>query len=321
MKKLIIILGLILSFNMSGICVFAQSQNAVTLGKIENSLYGFQYNNEDETSRLNRIEKTVYGVSTNKNNAQKLSALKKDLSADLFGQEIAPKEDTFAEESDSIKDDNSIAQNTSSTGPGVDYPAINELEKEVFKKEFKTQDLDTRLSNLEQKALGKTYKTEDFSTRVDRLRAELKPRSLMDNAIAQSSNDFYDDEPIELDKNYNLDKYSSPTQFDYDDYNSRNRPQYYNTSPKRVNLSAVEKSMFKQTYPNDDMNNRLSRLESTMFGTTFNSDSQQDRLNRISSAYKATKSAGKYDSNKFSQNAMTAVQIGTLILMVLACIL
>ena len=69
------------------------------------------------------------------------------------------------------------------------------------------------------------------------------------------------------------------------------------------------------------MDNRLSRLENTMFGTTFASDSESDRVRRISSAYKATKSASKYDSNKFSQNMATAMQLGTLILMILACVL
>ena len=91
MKKLFIVLSLIISLNITGSCTLAQSQYAATLGKIENSLYGFQYNNEDETSRLNRIEKTVYGINSNKSNAQKISALKNDLAADLFGQEIAPK--------------------------------------------------------------------------------------------------------------------------------------------------------------------------------------------------------------------------------------
>ena len=69
------------------------------------------------------------------------------------------------------------------------------------------------------------------------------------------------------------------------------------------------------------MDNRLSRLESTMFGPTFNSDTQEDRLNRISSAYKAQKTASRYDSNKFSQNMATAMQIGTILLMILACVL
>ena len=44
----------------------------------------------------------------------------------------------------------------------IDYPVINELEKEVFKKEFKEQNIKTRLSNLEKKTLGKTYENDDY---------------------------------------------------------------------------------------------------------------------------------------------------------------
>ena len=137
----------------------------------------------------------------------------------------------------------------------------------------------------------------------------------MDNSIAQSSNDYFDEDAIPLDKNYRLDRYEAPD-FDYDAYNARNSRQ-----PQRVNLASVEKSIFKRSFAQEPMDNRLSRLESTMFGTTFNSNSEQERIDRISSAYKAQKTASKYDSNKFSQNMATAVQIGTLILMVLACIL
>ena len=77
----------------------------------------------------------------------------------------------------------------------------------------------------------------------------------------------------------------------------------------------------KQNYNADTMDNRLARVEQYMFGTVFDSDDQQTRLDRISSAYNAQKSSGKYDSNKFAQNMTTGVQIGMLILMVLACIL
>lgn len=77
----------------------------------------------------------------------------------------------------------------------------------------------------------------------------------------------------------------------------------------------------KQNYSNDTMENRLARVESYMFGTVFSSDDTQTRIDRISSAYNAQKSSGKYDSNKFAQNMTTGVQIGMLILMVLACIL
>lgn len=310
MKKVIVIISVLLSIN----CGIAASQYSTVLDKLENSLYGFTYTTSDDASRLSRIEESVYGQSKpNKPINERIASLNKDMSAEQIGQEITPKEDTFAEDQDSYKD--VIAkEKTPPAGANVDYPSINELERQVFKKEFKNQDLNSRLANLEKKSLGQTYDSEPFATRVERLQAKLKPNSFMDNSIAQSSNDFYDDGAIPLDKNYKLDEYQPP-EFDYDSYNSRN------SKPAKTNLASVEKSIFKKSYNSDSTENRLSRLESTMFGTTFNSDTQEVRLNRISSAYKAAKSASRYDSNKFSQNMATAMQIGTILLMILACVL
>lgn len=303
MKKAFIIFCILLTVNTG-----YAGQYTATLDKIENEIFGFQYGNESDETRLSRIEESVYGQAVGGTTQDRIAKLTKDLSANEIGKEIAPKEDTFMDETGDYADEQPVAQ-----GPNVDYPAVNELEMQVFNKEFKNQDISVRLSKLEQQTFGKTY-NDDLSTRVDRLKAEIKPSSLMDNEIAQSSNGFYDDEVVELDKNYHLDRYEPPS-FDYDAYNARH------SSPKRTNLASIEKSMFKQAYNNDDMNNRLSRIESGMFGTTFENDAQQDRINRIASAYSAQKTAGTYDSNKFSQNMATAMQIGTLILMVLACVL
>lgn len=310
MKKIIVIISVLLSIN----CAIAASQYSAVLDKLENSLYGFTYTTSDDASRLSRIEESVYGQSRpNKSINERIASLNKDMSAEQIGNEITPKEDTFAEEQDSYKD--TIAQEKMPpAGANVDYPSINELERKVFNQEFKNQDLNSRLANLEKKSLGQTYDNDPFSSRVERLQAKLKPESFMDNNIAQSSNDYYDGNSIPLDKNYSLDEYQPP-EFDYDAYNSRNR------KPEKVNIASVEKSIFKKSFNGDNMDNRLSRLESTMFGTTFNSDTQEDRLNRISSAYKAQKTASRYDSNKFSQNMATAMQIGTILLMILACVL
>ncbi len=299
MKKFIFILGILLSIS----CAMAGS----ILDNIENSLYGFTYTTSSDTERLARIEQSVYGHEKNGNVQERLNALKNDMAADLIGQEITPKEDTFAEEEDKI-----VQEKLPPAGANVDYPSINELEKHVFKKEFKTKDLNSRLASLEKQSLGKTFENDPFATRVDRLQAKIKPKSFMNNNIAQSSNDYYDDDVIPLDKNYKLDEYRAPD-FDYESYNARKN------SP--ANLASVEKSIFKRSFNNEDTQNRISRLESTMFGTTFENDDAQTRINRISSAYKATKSAGRYDSNKFSQNMATAMQIGTMILMILACVL
>ncbi len=308
MKKIFFILVLILLAN----CSIAETKYSSVLDKIENSIYGFTYTTADDESRLTRIEESVYGQSKGgKSVAERVSALQKDMSADLIGQEIAPKEDTFADEDD-YSTEESIAQAPS--GSNVDYPSINELEQKVFNKAYKEKDLNSRLAELEKKTLGKTFENDAFSSRVDRLQAEIKPKSFMDNNIAQSSNDYYDDTIVPLDKNYKLDGYKPP-EFDYDSYNSQPK------SPQKVNIASVEKSLYKKVFNNDSIENRISRLESTMFGTTFAQDTQQERINRISGAYKAQKTASKYDSNKFSQNMATAMQIGTILLMILACVL
>ena len=307
MKKIIVISAIILCFNITGV----NAQNT-TLDKIENTLYGFQYESQSDTERLARIEESVYGQVNSGSNAQRIAKLEKDLAANLMGQEIDPVEDTFAEHDET---EEMIAK-----GANINYPAVNELEQHVFKQEFRDKDLKERLAALEQKTFGKTY-SDDFSTRVDRLKAEIKPRSLMDNAIAQSSNDYYDEEVVHLDENYRLSEYNPPSQFSYEDYNSRNHTFPFANKSRTMNLSAMENSVLSRSFPNDSTETRLSRLESQMFGTIFSDDEQDERIKRLSSAYKAQKTATRYDSNRFSQNMATAMQIGTILLMVLACIL
>ena len=90
---------------------------------------------------------------------------------------------------------------------------------------------------------------------------------------------------------------------------------------RKANLTTVENNVLRRTFQNDKMDSRLSRLENRMFGTEFTDDDEQTRINRITSAYKAQKNSSKYDSNKFARNMTTAMQIGTILLMMLACIL
>lgn len=325
MKKFIIFLSLILCTQAA-----IAGPNSTILDKIENSIFGFTYSNESETTRLNRIEENVYGKSSTGQTQTRVAKLKKDLAADLMGQEIEPKEDTFKQEEDSWVFAKEPVESTK-----MDYPAINELEQQVFKKEFKDQNIKIRLTNLEKKTFGKSYENEDLSTRVDRLKAEIKPKNFMSNKIAQQENNFYDGDIGRLDENYHLNQYGNNT-FDYDSINRQSGmsypdyaeyDDYYGNSSnvfkpsKPLNISTIEKTLYKTKFENEPMQARLSRIESSVFGTVFANDSESERISRISSAINAQKSAKRYDSNKFGQNMATAFQIGTLILMVLACIL
>lgn len=179
---------------------------------------------------------------------------------------------------------------------------------------------------MEKKTFNKTY-SDDLNSRVERLKAQIAPASLIDNRIADASDAFYDDDyVVPKGGTFHMNRYESPDRFDYDAFNARSNSMFedydYSSRPaKKASLSTVEKKLMKQNYSNDTMENRLARVESYMFGTVFSSDDTQTRIDRISSAYNAQKSSGKYDSNKFAQNMTTGVQIGMLILMVLACIL
>lgn len=324
MKKFIIFIAMLLTCQN----VFA-SPAQTTIDKIENSLYGFTYSKDTEANRLNRIETTVYGKSSTGQIQTRVAKLKKDLSADLMGQEIEPKEDTFATEEDSWVTAKEPAESSK-----IDYPVINELEKQVFKKEFKEQNIKNRLSKLEEKTFGKTYDTEDLSSRVDRLKAEVRPQTFMNNKMAKQDNLFYEEPLDKMDQNYHLDPYGPPD-FNYDAYNNSNNnfefPQeddYFSSSTpnvfkpaKNMSLSSIEKTLYKTKFENESTPARLARIESSVFGTSFANDSESERISRISSAINAQKTAKRYDSNRFGQNMATAVQIGTIILMVLACIL
>ena len=283
MKKLI----LILTIAMTVQCAYPAN---TTLDNIENSLFGFTYSNESDSKRLERLEQKVYGKASAGQISTRIAKLKKDTSADLMGQEITPKEDTFMEEDDFI-----VYEKEPEEAATMDYPVINELEKQVFKKEL-----------------------------------QLKPQSFASNGMMQQDNDFYTDIPQKMAQNYHLDQYGTP--FGYDNlYNQTNNYDYDDDlpessvfsqhQPKPLNISAIEKKLYKKKYDTEPMNERLTRIETSVFGTSFPNDSDSERIARLSSAIQAQKTAKRYDSNKLNQNLATAFQIGTLILMVLACIL
>ena len=327
MKKFlaISIFFLVCSF-CSEICPNIITSNALAannnqiLEKMENSIFGYAFPNESDSARLNRLEQSVYGKTSSAQTQSRINKLKKDLNADLIGQEITPKEDTFREDDDFI-----VYEKEPPEAAKMDYPAIDLLEKTTFNKEFKDKNIKDRLAALEVKTFGKTYPNDDLSTRTERLKAKIQPKNFADNMIAKQENNFYNGDIGKLDQNYHLNSYGD-SEFDYDYYN--NRTNSYHTpkqtrqnSTKPLNISSIEKTLYKSKFENEPMATRLSRIESSVFGTTFANDSESERLARISSAINAQKSARRYDSNRFSQNMATAFQIGTLILMVLACIL
>lgn len=328
MKLNRILITLILIFIL-GLKTNAQSQYSGLITKMEKSLFGMDYGTQSDDTRIKRIEETVYGAPSSKPLQERVDKLSKDLSADLIGQEIKAKKDTFAEDEDSIKEE-PIAKADSN----INYPSVDILEKEVFNKTFKGNDINQRLSNMEQQVFKKTF-NDDLNTRVDRLKKTVMPERL---AYGNQGEDEYDpssdNQDTYLDEQPHYKNGINPNAFGYNvaptgfgaqvpSLNSKNNFEnnFQDGSDISIPLAQLEKVVLKRSYPDDVPSNRLSRLEIKIFNSTFTDDDEQTRLDRVTSAYRAKKTAKKYDSNKFAQHTATAMQIGAILLMILAAIL
>ncbi len=295
----------------------AQSQFSDTLTRMEKSLFGFDYAAQNDAARLKRIEEIVYGSASSKSIQQRVNKLSKDLSADLIGQEIEPKKDTFTED-----ENNNNKESIPKADSSVNYPIVNSMEKNVFNKEFKTMEINQRLAKLEQKVLKKTY-SDDLNSRVRRLKLAIMPETLAQIQPEENNENIYipDDITKKFPKNYGglLGNYGPQVP----DFNTNDSilENYYGDSDISIPLANLEKKILRKSHPDDVLANRLIRLELKVFNSTFTGDDEQTRLDRIASAYQAKKSSKKYDSNKFAKHTATAMQVGAILLMILAAIL
>ncbi len=266
--------------------------NESTISKIENEIYGFDYSNDSSQNRVARLEKTIYGKASSGDINKRIMKLSGDVSADVIGLEIPPTEDTFREEEE-------LAQADSS----VNYPVVDEIEQKIFNQTYKNRDFHSRIVAIERKLFGKIYDVDDYSTRMDRIKAKVMPQTLADNR------EYYDDnaiDSVEL-SGIGSNRFGMP-------YGQRNYSRPYANYGDFGGGYALPPA-------NNTLDNELAQLEYETFGTEFSNEDTESRIRRLNSANKAKKSSSRYDSNKFSQRMSTAMEIGAMILMILAMVL
>lgn len=294
MKKIFIIFTILTLFiytitNMS----FASSptQNA-EISKIENELYGFEYINDELNNRIKRLEKSIYGKEMNGNLTQRIKKIATDITSEQIGLEITPVEDTFSENNELIADNS------------VNYPIVDEIEMQLFKKTYNNRDFHTRIVTIERELFGKIYDVDDYSKRMDRIKAEVMPERLAREKVFG-----YDNTEEMLSSNelngFNKNYFSSEMPYGQRNYT---RP-YTNYGDMTGGANTIP------------YNQELAQLEYDAFGTEFSNDDTQTRIKRLNSANKAKKSSSRYDSAKFQNRMSTAMEIGAMLLMILAMVL
>ncbi len=290
MKRVIVIILILITAQIAS----AASTLSKGISDIESTVFGFEYSNESDSTRIERLESYLYGSKKSGNLSKRFENIQNDMGY------VKPEEKTALQKNETVNSDKKSVKNDTTAlkeDATVEYPMVDKLENELFKTTYKNESIYDRLNRLEEKVFN-ARSDEDLSVRVDKLASVVNPKNIKKRipAFNYSGNDM---------NNYYQ--------------NSGLEPVNNNSLP--FQLSALEQGILNSDFQNDNISNRLTRLEQTMFNRTFNTDSDVTRLQRIMVAYDAKKNSYKYDNNRAMQNVAAISQFGGILLMILAMLL
>lgn len=316
------------------------------LNEIEKSYYGYTMTGSLE-SRLNRLESAIYGSLSKKPQKTRVEKIYNDLNLGANTGGAAP-----------VNSYNSSAPHQTQTpaskdiGPkadaGIKYPVVDAMEQKIYKKAFVNDDIYARLSRLEKQTFKKES-TLSLNERVDALRGKILGGTQNSNGyvdidpsteeiVLENGQKYYGDEDASLDFSKRFkDENDEDSHYNYYSYeNSKNRiPEtqskfdngtggddgaYAEHYAQSYDLDILEKNLLGKRYSSEVPQKRLARLESKVFSRTF-SDGEEARIQRLLAVTTAQKTSQEYDSNKWARRLNTGIQIGSILLMVLAIIL
>ncbi len=300
MKRQILLLVFLFLF---GACSFAAGALTEQISQIEKSYFGYNFPSDSDARRIERLERAVYGVTYQGSEVKRTQKLFNDLQANLSVEDAQEASSYQEEELPEAEKD-------------VRYPVVDKIEQKVFKKTYHNEDIYLRLSRLE-KQVFKKESDSSLNERVDNLRNTiLGAVALNDDAITLEG---YDPLGAAADIGADESRYNY-----YTPQNTKNRisePDYetYNTA-RNYDLDMLENTVFNRKFSGEPASQRLARLENSVFRKTF-SDADDSRIQRLLAATTAQKTSKHYDNNTLMQHLNTGIQIGGIILMVLAMIL
>ena len=268
---------------------FAIASNPA-LDSLEMTIYGYDYKNETDTKRIERLESYLYGNKRSGNITKRIENIQNDIGY------VKPQNIKKENNQNSLKNNRKNELTNIKEDASVEYPMVDRIEEELFKTNYKTENIYSRLDRLEKQVFNKTS-NEPLMDRVDNLASVVLPKK----CFSRKEEDF--------------------SQQELDKYYRNNGLQEIDNQTLPFQLAVLEQDLLKNNYENDNISNRLNRIENKLFNRTFSSDTDITRLQRILVAYDAKQKSHKYENNRKMQNMATASQIGGILLMILAMIL
>lgn len=325
-KKLLLSMFAVLVLSSNSL---AADYAGTKLNEIEKYFYGYT-NKGSDISRVTQIEKDLYGQTSAQSLKNRVDKIYKDMNLGGTTGAAAPVKESYAP---AVKDIGPEAE------AGIKYPIVDKLEQKVFQKSYENDDIYNRLSRLEKKVFPNDVKREStlsLNERVDALRDKLLGGSQLasvdidpsrEEIILENGQKYIEDS----DSQYNYYSYESSKNHIAQPSPSFDSP--YSSYPdysgfddattgyaQNYDLDVLEKQLFGKRFAQEPPSKRLARLESSLFQRTF-SDNDEARIQRLLAVTTAQKTSQEYDSNKWARRLNAGIQIGSILLMVLAMIL
>lgn len=189
----------LLSWSLPHAAFADQDADNPVLSRLETKLFQHRYPNDSLESRLDRLEKMVFGEGKSGSEEERIKNLLSSVPMSDSKPSDAPPPaggNRSGQESALPAGDHDAGQQAQAPEPPVDasnYPAVTAIERKLFGKEYSGEPVIKRLERLETKVFGHPSGIDDLSERVDRL----KQRTGIDIAKqAPPGTDWADDDDL-----------------------------------------------------------------------------------------------------------------------------
>lgn len=281
-----------------------QMNNQLT--QLENRILKSTYSFDPIEKRLDRIELEVFGdTNSDYSYEERLSKLIATTGFNYTTQRLS-------DNSKTQYNDSQYSQNYETEDSSVSYPMVDTLEKEVFNRSFTNDDIYNRLTRLEKEVYKQTSENLSLSDRIDTLKGSI----LNQNPVYS-----YNDNSDEIYYSNDSDEMHIPGYYGKQDPLPYKGQQVGNGNYIDPYLAQLENQILKSNYSNESTDIRLARLENKLFNRSFSSDDENERLDRLMAVSQAKSNSSVFDNNKLMRGLSAGVQIGGIILMILAMIL
>ena len=134
MRKILFLILLFLLCNFSAETSFTYAKTSDELNNIEMQIYGYNYDNNTESQRLERLEKYAYGGVMLGTLEGRIANLKKDLSISEQKQQTTADKTKPAEKFYDYEEYDYYDNSTLASDSTVQYPVVDVLEEKIFNK-------------------------------------------------------------------------------------------------------------------------------------------------------------------------------------------